>query len=131
MWTRRVSLRLRVRLLMTTDLPIKHEHDASGCLDCTCNASPWSNYRGCTCPPDLRPSLTAGETPSDRYASVPEPWAESSNDFRQTFPECGGCYFQLPPDQVFGSAQQPPYGYCPDCDIFTTWPLSMKGQRGA
>lgn len=29
----------------------EHDHDAAGCLDCPCNAAPWSSRTPCTCPP--------------------------------------------------------------------------------
>lgn len=28
----------------------RHEHDAAGCLDCSCDAAPWSSRTRCTCP---------------------------------------------------------------------------------
>jgi hypothetical protein len=43
--------------------PVNHEHDATGCLECGCNAAPWSNTRHtapCTCEPTHAP---AGEEP--------------------------------------------------------------------
>lgn len=31
-----------------------HEHDGSGCIECACNAAPWSRDSVCTCPPGVR-----------------------------------------------------------------------------
>lgn len=42
----------RLALSRRQDLPpaaTKHEHDGSGCIECTCNAAPWS-ADDCTCP---------------------------------------------------------------------------------
>lgn len=39
--------------------PAYHEHDAAGCLDCDCNAAPWSSKTPCTCPVEDAATLAA------------------------------------------------------------------------
>lgn len=34
-----------------------HEHDAAGCLDCECWATPMSSRTPCTCPPGVRSDM--------------------------------------------------------------------------
>jgi len=63
---------------------------------------------------------------SDAAAVLAEPWVDAA-DTPPSFPECGGCFRRLGPDEVFGNESHPPYGYCADCDVFTTWPATRKG----
>ena len=84
-----------------TDSAHPHEHDAAGCLDCSCNAAPWSSRTPCTCPMPMA---------SAQWRSHDAP-----------FGHCAGCGQDLPISTGGDGDVIMSLGYCADCGLTTAW----------